>query len=148
LGPRLAFQARREGTELVLIGRVADAGSPPEGPYRVASLSSAGPAPPDAVDTPVEVALVLGRVAIPLDHAAGLEPGSRLAFAIDPTSVLHLVGGGHTLGIGRLIRLADRVGVHLRAWPGVTRRGPASLADAHVEQPVPTPTAPASAPAP
>ena len=147
LGPRLAFQARREGTELVLIGRVADAGSPPDGPLRVASPTSAGPAPPGGVDPPIEVALVLGRVAIPLDRAAGLGPGACLAFAIDPTSDVQLVGGGRTLGIGRLIHLADRVAVHLRPWPGAVRRGAAPGANAPVEQPVPTPMSPGSAPA-
>jgi flagellar motor switch/type III secretory pathway protein FliN len=147
LGPRLAFQACRDGAELVLIGRVADAGSPHGGPLPVASPASAGPVPPGTVDPPIELALVLGRVAIPLDRAAGLGPGTRLAFAIDPTSVLQLVGGGRTLGIARLIRLADRVGVRLLAWPGMARRGSDPLANAHVEQPVSTPTSPASAPA-
>jgi type III secretion system YscQ/HrcQ family protein len=146
LGPRLAFQARREGTELVLIGRVADAGSPPDGPLRVASPTSAGPAPPGGVDPPIEVALVLGRVAIPLDRAAGLGPGARLAFAIDPISDVQLVGGGRTIGIGRLIHLADRVAVHLRPWPGAARRGAAPVANAPVEQPVPIPMSPGSAP--
>ena len=145
LGPRLAFQARREGTELVLIGRVADAGLPHDGPIPVASPASAGPAAPGSVDPPVEVALVLGRVAIPLDRATGLRPGARLAFAIDPTSVLQLVGGGRTLGTGRLIRLADRAAIHLRAWRGAARRGSAPLANSAVEQPVPTPTSPGSA---
>jgi flagellar motor switch/type III secretory pathway protein FliN len=145
LGPRLAFQSRRDATELVLIGRVADAGSTHDGPSRVASPTSGGPAPPSTVDPPIEVALVLGRIAIPLDRAAGLGPGARLPFAIDPTSDLQLVGGGRTLGIGRLIRLADRVGVHVCAWPGVARRRPAPLANAPIEPPVPTPTSPASA---
>jgi flagellar motor switch/type III secretory pathway protein FliN len=146
LGPRLAFQARREGTELVLIGRVADAGLPHDGPFPVASPASAGPAPAGPVDPPIEVALVLGRVAIPLDRAAGLRPGARLAFAIDPSSVLQLVGGGRTLGSGRLIRLADRAAIQLRAWRGAARRASAPLANSAVEQPVPTPTSPGSAP--
>jgi hypothetical protein len=146
LAPRLAFQARREGTELVLIGRVPDAGLPHDGPFPVASSAPAGPAPPGAVDPPIEVALVLGRIAIPLDRAAGLGPGARLAFAIDPASVLQLVGGGRTLGIGRLIRLADRAAVHLRAWPGAARRRQAPLAKASVEQSPPIPTSPRSAP--
>jgi flagellar motor switch/type III secretory pathway protein FliN len=147
LGPRLAYQSRRDGTELVLIGRVADVPLPHDGPSPVSSPASAGPAPPGTVDPPIELALVLGRVAIPLDRAAGLGPGTRLAFAIDPTSDLQLVGGGRTLGIGRLIRLADRAAVYLRAWPGVVRRGAAPLANVPVEKPVPTPTSPGSAPA-
>jgi hypothetical protein len=147
LGPGLAFQARREGTELVLIGRVADAGLPRDGPFPVASPACAGRAPPGTVDPPIEVALVLGRVAMPLDRAAGLGPGARLAFATDPTSLLHLQGGGRTLGTGRLIRLADRVAVHLSAWQGAARRGPAPVANPSVEQPVPAPTHPGSAPA-
>jgi flagellar motor switch/type III secretory pathway protein FliN len=147
LGPRLAFQARREGTELVLTGRVADTGWPHDGPFPVASLASDGPATPDSVDPPIEVALVLGRVAIPIDRAAGLGPGARLAFAIDPTSVLQLVAGGRSLGTGRLIRLADRAAIQLRAWPGPARPGSAPLANFVVEQPVPTPTAPMGAPA-
>jgi hypothetical protein len=147
LAPRLAFQARREGTELELIGRAPEPGLPHDGPFPVASTASAGPAPPGAVDPRIELALVLGRVAIPLDRAAGLRPGARLAFAIDPASDLQLVGGGRPLGIGRLIRLADRVAVQLRAWPGAAPRGPAPLANAPVEQPVPNPTSPGSAPA-
>jgi flagellar motor switch/type III secretory pathway protein FliN len=147
LGPRLAFQARREGTELVLIGRVAEAESPHDGPSPVASPASAGPAPPGSVDPPIEVALVLGRVAIPLARAEGLGPGTRLAFASDPKSVMQLVGGGRTLGTGRLIRLADRAAILLRAWGGAARCGSAPLANSADEQPVPTPTRPGSAPA-
>jgi hypothetical protein len=147
LGPRLAFQARREGAELVLIGRVADVGLPHDGPFPVASAASEGPAPPSSVDPPIEVALVLGRVAIPLDRAAGLRPGAHLAFAIDSASVLQLVGGGRTLGTGRLIRLADRAAIQLRAWPGSAQRGSARPASSAVEQPVSTPTSPGGAPA-
>jgi type III secretion protein Q len=116
--PGLAFEARREGTGLLIGERVG----PPRDP-------SAGPGDPAPGGEPVALAIGFeaGRVVLPAAQVGRLAPGSRVAFPSGTAGSVLVRCGGRALGAGHLIRLAGRVGLRLTEWPGAgAERGTAS----------------------